>query len=543
MARTEGTGARAAALPARMSRCALITVAAIGSTVMAAMSWRSAAVPVAWQKSGPAAYVAFYLGLALLIGCWLELGRRVLCSTGNDAAPDGGPASHRLTGDRVTDGAPDGDRSISTRLDSVMIRRFVLAAGLPFLAAAPFGRDLWAYAAQGNLVRHGIDPYAYGPSALPGPFADQVSPRWVDSSSPYGPLWLQLSHGADVLAGQHITIAALLLRLPAFAGVLLWMWGLPRLAAHFEGRAAAAGWLGLAGPLTIVLGLGGGHNDLLMVGLVVAGLAVTCGPGLRALVLGAAVLGLAVMVKSPAAIAVVFTVPIWLHANRLTPRPRRVITASAIVIVTTLAVTAALTMACGLGIGWAGQVNADAQWVSWLSLPSAAAMFGKLVVGDLSHLKAVDGAMRVMRTIGEALTAAVVALLWLLGLRRAPLTCLTVAFGATALLAPSVQPWYYCWALALAGLVVHRQRLIIALAAVSITFPVLITPSGVGLESNPAAVPILAGTAVLAWFALRAATGSAPKHDGADDPGAEVRADDSTEFRDVQLPDLRHFGA
>lgn len=474
----------------------------------------------------------FYLGLAAMTGAWLELGRRVLRITRADCAPDADrppdAASHATVA--LIEGSP------------ATLRRYVLGCCVPFLFAAPFGRDLWAYAAQGNLVRHGIDPYAHGPAALPGAFTDEVSRRWLHTSAPYGPLWLQISHGIDTVAGQHVLAAAVLLRLPAFAGLLLWLWALPHLARRFDGgtgrRAAAALWLGAASPLTIVLGLGGGHNDLLMIGLIVAGLALATGRSFGSLALAGAVIAVGVMVKSPAAIAVAFAVPIWLTANRRAPTLRHVLVACSAALGGAAAIALVVTVASGLGTGWTHQVNTAAPWVSWLSLPSAAVMLGKLLTGNLRELKAVDGALQLARTIGEALAVAVSAALWFLALRRASLACLAVALGAVALLAPSVQPWYYCWALALAGLVVRSGRLLIALAAVSIAFPVMITPSGVGLESSLAAIPIIAGAAALAWFSMRAPV-STPDDNGPDHTRTQVRADDRPQLGNVQFADPR----
>lgn len=121
---------------------------------MAVVSWRVAALPVGSRAGGAAWTAAYWAALAVLILSWLLLGRLVL----------------------------------SERVAAAALRRYVLAAAAPLSLAAPFGRDLWAYAAQGNLVRHGIDAYAHGPAVLPGVFTAQVSPRWVTSASPYGPV-------------------------------------------------------------------------------------------------------------------------------------------------------------------------------------------------------------------------------------------------------------------------------------------------------------------------------------------------------------------
>ena len=125
----------------------------------------------------------------------------------------------------------------SSRQAGAAVRRS-LAAG-PLLFAAPLGRDLWAYAAQGHLTGRGLDPYTSSPADVPGRFSVEVSSRWMHSSAPYGPLWLRISQFAAWVSRDHPLVAALLLRLPAFAGLLLCCWAVPVLAERLAGRAAA----------------------------------------------------------------------------------------------------------------------------------------------------------------------------------------------------------------------------------------------------------------------------------------------------------------
>jgi alpha-1,6-mannosyltransferase len=334
----------------------------------------------------------------------------------------------------------------------------------------------------------------------------------LGSPSPYGPIWLRLSHIAVDVSGGHPTAAVLLLRLPALAGLLLSLWAIPRLAAVFEGTLSVGLWLGIASPLTLVLGVGGGHNDLLMLGLILAGCALAAAPGDLSLAAGAAIVGLGVLVKSPAAIGVAFTVPLHLHARRGAGEPARlrigsVGRACVIAIVSAGTVVGLVSLASGLGYGWTSQVNSDAQWISWLSLPSALVLFGRLVAGA-SPLKHLDGTLRAFRTAGEVLTLIVAAALWVFALARnergrLQLACLAGALGAAAVLAPSVQPWYYCWGLSLAGLIVVRRLWLWLLAAVAVVFPVMIMPSGSGMESDWRAFPVIAAALVVGAVATR----------------------------------------
>jgi alpha-1,6-mannosyltransferase len=445
--------------------------------VLTTTSWHIAAVSVDVPPAPPGPYVAYYCALAALFASWLALGRQVVRN----------PSS----------------------LGVATVRRYLVAAAVPLLGAAPIGRDLWAYAAQGDLVAHGVDPYVHGPAALPGAFSRQVGHLWVHSPSPYGSLWLQICHGLDWLAGGRPDVAVMLLRLPAFAGLLIGAWALPRIARRFGYRAEPALWLGLASPLVLVLGLGGGHNDLVMIGMMLVGLLVAAGPGLRRLGLGAALLGAAVLVKSPAALALAFTVPTWLRANGHPITARRTATACAVAAGSGLATATALTVACGLGTGWLGQIGPDARWASWLSVPTAAAMLSKVLTGQLDQVGVIDSITRWARLVGEWTLAATAVLAWWRGLRGTPLAYLSVTLAAAALLAPAVQPWYFCWALALAGLVAG-PRVLSLLASVPLMFTAMITPSGVGLQNNPAAIAIVLGSVATALLALPRAVRHTP---------------------------------
>jgi urea transporter len=147
---------------------------------------------------------------------------------------------------------------------------------------------------------------------------------------------------------------------------------------------------------------------------------------------------------------------------------------------------------------------------------------------DGTALKAVDGTMRHCRSVGEVIAVLAVVVLWLAAMRsrasaRHVVAALAGALGVTALLAPSVQPWYYCWALALAGLVVARRYLVVLLAAVGLLFAVMITPDGYGLESGPWAPVVVAASLLACWLVLRPRT-SVADDDGSDHAGSEVRA-------------------
>jgi len=489
---------------------------AFGSVIIALSSWWVAARPSTFELDPPAVIglfplggavprVCYYIGLALVVVTWLAIGRWLLVH-----------------------GRPLRPRELL---------RYVLSVSAPLLVAAPIGsRDLWAYAAQGNMMVLGVNPYRFGPFSAPGVFTNEMSPRWVFSPAPYGPLWMQIAHAIVGVSGHHPTVAVLLLRLPALVGVLLAAWTLPPIARRMGGRTELALWLGVASPLTLVLGVGGGHNDLLMAGLLVAGLAVVCQGSWTALAVGAAILGAASVVKTPAVAGLAFAVPIWLHVRqphrRGFPPLRTIVSSSAVAGAVGLATMTIVSVGSGLGWAWVHEISSDISVVNWLSVPTAIAILLKLATGHVTGATDLDAGMRFIRSLGSAITGVVLAGLWFVALRRAPLTCLVIGLGAAASLVPAVQPWYYCWALVLAGLVVTRRWVWIALMTTIVSSVIMIRPNGEGLQMDPSVINIIAGSAVACWLALwagpkaaplwarpKAAPASAPHHDRAEHAG------------------------
>ena len=87
---------------------------------------------------------------------------------------------------------------------------------LPLLAVAPlFSRDVFSYAAQGEMMSHGINPYHYGPGILgsAGPYTSGVDPLWANTAAPYGPLFLMLAGWSASLSLHHALVTVVLLRL------------------------------------------------------------------------------------------------------------------------------------------------------------------------------------------------------------------------------------------------------------------------------------------------------------------------------------------
>lgn len=369
------------------------------------------------------------------------------------------------------------DRPLRTQLQASV------AWAVPLLAAPPlFSHDLYAYAGQARLVLTGLDPYSHGPADAPGPLADRVDPVWAHTPTPYGPVWLRLAAAVVGLTGQRPAAAVLTLRLLAAAGLVLLTWGLLRLAAARGAAPARVVWLAVANPLMLLHGLGGGHNDLLMAGLLVLGLSMAE----RSPAAAGALVAVAGLVKAPALLALAF-LPL-LGGGRVLPAAGRVAAAAGLG-------AAAVTGLTGLGWGWAGALGDGDGPRSLLSLTTGAGLaLGSVTAAHLA---------------GLALAALVTGALLLRARRGDPLPALGRSLLAVALLAPAVQTWYLLWGLPLLALTAGR-RTAAALAAGSAVLALLILPSGRHLVRPPLyGAPML--LAVAAAVAAAVAVGGRPR--------------------------------
>ncbi len=401
-------------------------------------------------------------------------------------------------------------------LDRVAPKTLLLITGLwslPLLLGAPlFSRDVYAYAGQGNLVVGDIDPYTYGPGALVGKWAFGVDDAWRFSPSPYGPVWLWLSGRAVALSHNHVVPAVMILRGLAVLGLLMVAWALPRLARAHGVLPQRALWLGLANPFVLVHGIGGAHNDALMIGLLLLGLALVTGhPTAPRLAAAAALITLAALVKLPAIAALGF-LPMLHPGWRL-----RVRTA---LLVTSVAATTAVVLTWGTGLGW-GWVHTLGTGSARLSIFSPVTGLGVLVDHALRWLGIVDTPGEVTRWV-FALSFGVAGLVALTLLLRAhhlgPMRALGLAMVAVVALAPVVQPWYLLWGLILLA-AVGGERVLLALGALSVVLCLTLLPNGRSLIRPPLyGAPLLAAVAFAVFEVRRSArqvieeagTGTAP---------------------------------
>ncbi|WP_423464691.1 polyprenol phosphomannose-dependent alpha 1,6 mannosyltransferase MptB [Promicromonospora sp. MS192] len=354
------------------------------------------------------------VGLGLLAHAWLALCRSV-AGAGDGAAQD------------VALG---------------LVRRAALLWSVPLLPAPPlFSRDGWSYAAQGMLVQVGVSPYEHGPGVLTGPIVEAVDPRWMATPAPYGPLPLIFG---DLGAGLTGNPWALVVghRMVALIGLVLLAWAVPRMAAWTGAGPALASAVVLTSPLMIANGVGGLHNDLLMVGLMAAALVAAVE---RGWVAGAVLGGLAAAVKLPGGLICVLVVLVSLPAGALlVDRLRR----TALVAAVSVGALVGTGLLWGLGVGWVDALGVPASIDTLLSAPTQVGRVLDWASATLGTGLQPTAFRDLVRTL------AMVALVALAGwtvLRRptgdppGAVRGAAVLVGATLLLSPVVHLWYLLW--------------------------------------------------------------------------------------------------
>lgn len=244
---------------------------------------------------------------------------------------------------------------------------------------------------------------------------------------------------------NHNELEALLgFRLLAVVGVVLLGVYMPRLARSYGFDAAKAFVLIALNPLVLLHLVAGEHNDALMMGLLVAGLALARE---RHPVIGIVVCSLAALVKVPALVGVVYIGWDWAGVGvSWRSRARPLAKAAALSGATMVAVTSAI----GLGWGWVGALSNPASVSSWMDPATGVGGLVARIVNGIGLGEHAPTIVAVARWLGLAAAAGVA--VWLLlradggvgSFRGLGLTMLAVV-----VLGPVVQPWYLVWGLVL----------------------------------------------------------------------------------------------
>ncbi|MBB5917989.1 alpha-1,6-mannosyltransferase [Nocardia transvalensis] len=464
----------------------MITVGGFGAGAVRRSDPLLEAVHLSWLRFGHGyalATIGIWLGVLAMIVAWVRLGRITI-----------GTCEH---GSAVT-------------LNE--LRAIVGIWIFPLLFAVPmFSADVYSYLAQGALLRDGYDPYTVAPVVSPGVLLDNVSPVWTTTTAPYGPLFLLLGKLITTVTGDNLVAGTWAMRLVMLPGLALMMWAIPHLTKHLGGKPTVALWLAVLNPLVLIHLIGGVHNEMLMVGLMAAGIALVLE---RHHAAGIVVVAIGVAIKATAGVALPFLVWIWMihererrAAENKGPLPHPLWTFAKIggLGLSVFAVVfAAASALAGVGIGWLTALSGSKKIINWLSLPTAMAH----AISWITPLR-VDGAESPVLVVTRAICA--IALIAILGwtwwrfknTEREAVLGILIAFVAIVILSPAALPWYYSWPLALAAGFAMSTRTLMVLVGVCTWLMLIFQPGGaIGLY-NPVHTTVALFVAVVAALSLR----------------------------------------
>ncbi|HJE52022.1 MAG TPA: polyprenol phosphomannose-dependent alpha 1,6 mannosyltransferase MptB [Tessaracoccus flavescens] len=320
----------------------------------------------------------------------------------------------------------------------------LLIISAPFLfGPLIFSHDAYSYAAHGWLIHNGLDPYLVGPGTLPGYYADQVAWVWRNTTAPYGPLSLWMSHGIVNIAAFDPYLSAVLMRVPALVGVGLIGYLVPRIAHRMGVDPSAASWFAVLNPILIIDFIGGAHNDSQMTGLMLLGIWIAMRH--KNWWAAALVVGVAAAIKQPAflvAVALPFLVVPWTSW-----RPRAVAAAALKALVSlalSVAVFAGISVASGRGFGWINAINVP----GLVDTVSPFTVLGHLLQYPVNWM-GLDPEGRtlinLMQVVGMVVAAIGIVYFAVKHLGKRPLHFVSYSFMWFALCAPAIHSWYLLW--------------------------------------------------------------------------------------------------
>jgi alpha-1,6-mannosyltransferase len=149
----------------------------------------------------------------------------------------------------------------------------VVALHVLFALAPPLlSTDIFSYVDYARLgAVHHINPYSHGPVfARQDPAFAYVGHMWKHTPTVYGPLFTLPTYPLALLG---VPAAMWSLKLLAAAASLLCVWLVWRCAQRLDRSPALAVALVGLNPVLLVYGVGGGHNDMIMLALMLAAVA------------------------------------------------------------------------------------------------------------------------------------------------------------------------------------------------------------------------------------------------------------------------------
>lgn len=336
--------------PALASLLALVLVAATAEVVLDAAAGHSGLVPkqpaIAGWMSGVGERLGFRVFLiALLASVGAYTGLLALAS-----------------------------RAITARGAVILIGALHL---IVFAGPVLISTDVFSYIAYARMgVEHGLNPYLHGPAAISkDPVFFYVGHVWRHVATAYGPLYTLISYPLAPLGVKGALWGMKVMALAASAGTLALTWRCAR-ARELDPVFAllAVG----ANPLYVLYGLGGAHNDLLMMLLMMVAVSLTL-VGVstpRREATAAAVIVAGTLVKATVAVLLPFMI---LARRRLAP------IAGAVAMLLAGALVAYVAFGSH-GVDIVSALNRDAAFVSSDSFANEIAhLFGKPGVFPVDH--------------------------------------------------------------------------------------------------------------------------------------------------------------
>jgi alpha-1,6-mannosyltransferase len=312
----------------------------------------------------------------------------------------------------------------------------IVALHVAIVLAPPLlSSDVFNYIDYGRLgALHGLDPYSHGPIAAPLDPSYRFT-GWRHAASAYGPLFTAMTYPL-----AHVSVAAALWALKGLAalaslGCVALVW---RIAGQMgRSQTAAVAMFGL-NPLLILWTVGGAHNDILMLLLMLAGVSLALAARES---LGGAALVAAAAVKATAGLAI----PFLLIAS---PRRWRLLAGVAVAGAGVLALSAAVFPGSPFEV--VSVLARQHQLVGYNSVPK-----------ELSLLFGFPGVTPGVRLVSlVACGAALVWIAWRVWRGLDWVAATGWALVATVVTATWFLAWYAVWPLAFAA--VSRDRRLMA---------------------------------------------------------------------------------
>jgi alpha-1,6-mannosyltransferase len=375
-----------------------------------------------------------------------------------------------------------------------------------FLVAPVFSRDVYSYLGQGTILHLGYNPYNDPPTILAHlshlRVLNAIDPFWQNTTAPYGPLFLGVVAAIVSATGQHVVLGAEMIKLLGLVGLVLLAVFVPRLARAQGADPVRATWLVTLNPLLLFALVVPGHNDLLMVGILVAGVALAAE---RHPIWGIALCAIAAGIKLPALAGAAFIAVTW---ARTAPDVRAGIQRLAQAAVVVVIVFALVGLATGVGASWLTSTLFSAPGRVKLAItPSSglACTFAALGNGCVKTGSTFVNLQTIFRVLIGA--ASLLAVLEMLRRARTPtlarwlgLALLVLAWGG-----PAAWPWYFIWGIALLAAAPGGLTYIWC-AVVIVAGAFIVKPGGnvaVSLQSGPWVMACYALALLAGWYAWR----------------------------------------